>query len=380
MKCYRVGIIGFGFIGRMHAYGHINLPLYYDPPPCRTRITHICTGHLETAEKGRQQVGADMATADFRQITENPDIDIVHICSPNSLHREALLSAMQHQKHIYCDKPLVANWNEAKEIQAALSGYRGIAQMTFQNRFFPATMRARQLMQEEFVGQVLEFRAAYLHAGSADPDAPLKWKLSAEYGGGVIADLGSHALDLLSHLIGPFERLLAVTQIAYPERPSVHEPQVRVPVEVEDAVKMLVQTQAGIVGVIEASKIATGSEDELRFEIHGSRGALRWNSMSPHYLEAYDARASDQPLGGLRGWTRIDAGQRYPKPAGFPTPKTSIGWTRSHMACLAHFLTCVAAGVPAEPDLVQGILVQKWIECARLSAQTGQWIAASSLM
>ena len=54
MKRYTVGIIGFGFIGRVHAYGHLNLPLFYDPPPCYTEITHICTSRPETAERGRQ--------------------------------------------------------------------------------------------------------------------------------------------------------------------------------------------------------------------------------------------------------------------------------------------------------------------------------------
>ena len=89
-----------------------------------------------------------MAGTDYRAVTENPAIDIVHICTPNHLHKEALLSAIAHQKHIYCDKPLVATMAEAEEIRAALAGYRGTAQMVFQNRFFPATMRAKQLVAE----------------------------------------------------------------------------------------------------------------------------------------------------------------------------------------------------------------------------------------
>ena len=374
MKRYNVGIIGFGFIGRVHAYGHLNLPLFYDPVPCQTKITHICTSRRETAEKGRLQVGAQVSTTDYREITENPDVDIVHICTPNNVHKDQLLSAMRHNKYIYCDKPLVVDVEEAKEIRRALRDYRGIAQMTFQNRFFPATIRAKQLMEEEFVGQVLEFRAAYLHSGSADPSAPLKWKLSAQSGGGVIADLGSHILDLMHYLLGDLEAVMATTHIAYAERPSLHDPQVKVPVDAEDCVKMLAKTQSGAVGTIEASKIATGTEDELRFEIHGSLGALRFNSIDPHHLEAYDRRLSDQPAGGRRGWTRIDTGQRYQKPAGFPGPKFSLGWMRSHMACLAHFLSSVATGTPANPSLEQGIYVQELIECARISAETKSWV------
>lgn len=375
MKQYKVGIIGFGFIGKVHAYGYLNLPMYYNPVPLHAKITHICTSRKETAELGKEMVGAQAAVIDFHEITENPDIDIVHICTPNHLHKEALFSAIKHNKHIYCDKPLVTNMEEAKEIQEAMKEYNGTAQMALQNRFFPATIRARQLIEENFLGDVLEFRASYLHSGSANPNAPLKWKLSAEYGGGVIADLASHVFDLIHYLIGDYQSLMASTHIAYTERPSARDPSVKVKVDAEDCVMILARMRSGALGSIEATKIATGVEDEVRFEIHGSRGALRFNGMDAHHLEAYDATVADEPAGGTRGWTKIHTGQRYPAPAsGFPGPKFSIGWIRAHMACLANFLQCIAEGSPGNPGLDQGIYIQHLIECARRSANQNRWI------
>jgi predicted dehydrogenase len=375
LKVFNVGIVGFGFIGKVHAYGYVNLPLFYDPVPLRAKITHVVASRQETAEKARETIGAEVASTDYRAVTENPAIDIVHVCTPNHLHKEALLSAIKHQKHIYCDKPLVANHREAEEIRQALTGYRGVAQMTFQNRFFPATMRAKQLIDAGMLGDILDFRASYLHGGSASPDAPAKWKLTAAAGGGVIADLASHVLDLIDWLIGPFGSVMAATKIAYPERPSADDPAQKVAIDAEDAVVLLAQMQSGALGTIEATKIATGTEDELRLEIHGSLGAIRFNGMDAHHLEVYDATQPDQPLGGLRGWNRVDAGQRYPSPAAsFPSPKASIGWIRSHVACLENFLEAVAAGRPAEPGLEQGIRVQHLMECVRQSSATKRWV------
>jgi predicted dehydrogenase len=375
MKTYNVGILGFGFIGKVHAYGYSTLPFYYDPLPLRARITHVMTGRKETAEKGCQLIGADVAATDYRAVTENPAIDIVHICTPNRLHKDALLSAMRHQKHIYCDKPLVASMAEADEIRAALKAYRGTAQMTLQNRFFPATIRAKQLIDEGRLGKVLQFRACYLHGGSADPNAPLKWKLSAEAGGGVVADLASHVLDLVDWLVGPIRRLSAATHIAYPERPSPSDPARRLSVDAEDCVILLAQLESGAVGTIEATKIASGTEDEIRLEIHGSRGAVRLNGMDPHHLEFHDATAADRPQGGSRGWLRIDAGHRYAQPStGFPSPKAAIGWIRSHVACLANFLEAVAQGRPATPGLEQGIAIQHLMHCVLRSAAGGCWV------
>lgn len=377
MKTWRVGILGFGFIGKVHAYGYLNLPLFYQPVPLSARVTHVCTSRPETAAQAQALLGIEHGVTDYRAITENPAVDIVHICTPNHLHRDALLSAMAHGKHIYCDKPLVASLAEAHEVREALQHYRGTAQMTFQARFYPATLRARQLLDEGCVGQVLGFRAAFLHAGSADPQAPLKWKLAAAAGGGVIADLGSHVLDLVHHLLGDFAELTATTHTAYRERPDPANPAVRVPVDAEDAVALLARLRAGAAGVIEASKLATGTEDELRVEVHGSRGALRFNSTDPHHLELYNAEASDRPMGGLRGWTRIDTGQRYPAPAAsFPGGKLSLGWLRVHVACLANFLQAVAAGRPAQPGLEQGIYVQELMEAVRVAARTRAWVPA----
>ena len=253
-----------------------------------------------------------MATIDYREITENPEIDIVHVCTPNHLHKEALLSAMRHQKHIYCDKPLAATAAEAGEIEAALSDYRGVAQMTFQYRFYPATMRAKQLIAAGALGQLLGFRVSYLHAGSASPNAPAKWKLTAASGGGVIADLASHAIDLVEWLLGPMASVSAATQIAYPERPLADNPAQKIAIDAEDSVMLVAKMPSGAIGTVEATKIATGSEDELRLEIHGSLGALRFNGMDPHHLAWYDAGVTAPLLEGLRGWSQLDVGAALP--------------------------------------------------------------------
>lgn len=375
MTTYRVGILGYGFIGKVHAYAYAAQPFYYDPLPAAARITHVVTSRQETAEKARQALGADVASTDYRTVTENPAVEIIHICTPNHLHKEALLSAMRHGKHIYCDKPLVATMSEAEEIRTALAAYRGTAQMTFQNRFFPATLRAKQLIDEGRLGDMLQLRAAYLHGGSANPAAPAKWKLTAEAGGGVIADLASHVLDLVEHLAGPIQSVMAATQIAYPQRPSAADPTSLVTVDAEDSVVALTKLKSGALGTIEATKLASGTEDELRLEIHGSRGAVRFNLMDPHHVEWHDATLPDAPQGGLRGWTRVDCGHRYSPPAStFPSPKAAIGWIRGHVGCLGSFLEAIAAGRPAEPGLAQGIRVQYLMDCLRRSAIERRWI------
>ena len=379
-KEYGVGIVGCGFIGKVHAYCHTVLPYFYTPLPFRSRLVGVCTSHDETARKAREELGFEFGTTDPEEVIHCDDVDIVHICTPNRFHREQLLSAISVGKHIYCDKPLVPDLTQAREVLAAMGGYDGVHQMTLQYRFYPATMRAKQLVEEGFLGQVTCFRASYLHAGSIDANKELGWKLDAEMGGGVLNDLATHVVDLMQHLIGPFDSVFASTRVLFPERPSSADRSVKVSVKAEDHVCITVRNDDGLTGTIEATKIATGAQDELRFEIHGTRGAMRFNLMEPDWLEIYDVGAPSQPIGGRRGFTRVECVQRYPAPGGtFPAPKASIGWLRGHVACLYNFMAAVHEGRKAEPGFEVGAQLQQFVEAAKLSDRERRFVRIDSV-
>jgi predicted dehydrogenase len=169
------------------------------------------------------------------------------------------------------------------------------------------------------------------------------------------------------------EPLHAVKRVWATQRFDAKDRSRRIPRVGEDFIMVTMRTPDGALGVIEASKIATGAEDELRFEIHGERGALRFNQMEPNWLEFCGLADADAPLGGQRGWKRIATVSRYDPPAGFPSPKHAIGWMRSHLHCLYHFLDAVAKGQPGDPNLAVGVELQRLLgRIARMSAPTDE--------
>jgi len=369
-----VGVVGFGFMGKIHCYGYRSLPLLYDPPPARTRLVAVCTAHEETARRAAQQAGFEQATTDYRRVLDNPAVDIVHVCTPNASHRELCVAALEAGKHVYCDKPLARTVAEAEAIVAAADRTAGSKhQMTFQYRFLPATLRAKQLIDEGFLGRLFSYRAAYLHAGYIDPTRPMSWRLDkAASGGGALLDLGSHIIDLMRHLCGDVARVSARCQTFIAQRPTPDGGSAKV--EVDDLTLMQVELADGALGTIEASRLATGTNDDLTFDIHGDQGALRFSLMDPNWLHAYDQREPSGDYGGSRGFKAIEAVQRYPKPAALPGPKLSVGWVRSHIACLCHFLTCVVEDRPARPSLHDGLAVQRIMAAAYASSRAGHWV------
>ncbi|HOX38513.1 MAG TPA: Gfo/Idh/MocA family oxidoreductase [Candidatus Brocadiia bacterium] len=376
MQTYGVGFYGFGFIGKVHAYGYLNLPIYYNPAPVKAKLVGVCTSSRQTAEASRDLLGFDFGTTDYRELLNRDDIQIVHCCAPNNLHHDFVADAMRAGKHIYCDKPLALNADEARDLLniAERTGYRGKFQMTFQYRFFPATMRAKQLIDEGFLGRVFGFRAEYLHAGYIDPTRPMTWRLDAAQSGcGALGDLGSHALDLIYGLLGPYAKVNASLETMIKERP-LKDGSGKAKVGVDDVAILNMKMPDGAVGTIEAWRLATGAEDELRFEIHGERGALRFNLMDPNWLEAYDAREAEKPLGGERGWKRIACVHRFDPPGGFPGPKNTIGWMRGHVHCLYNFLDAITKDENPRPSLRDGAYIQQVMDSAIRSSQDGCWV------
>jgi predicted dehydrogenase len=371
MEQLGAGIIGYGFIGKVHCFGYHAIPFHYSPQPLEVRLVSVATSRRETAEAARAQGGFASATDDWKELIADPRVQIVNICSPNALHAEQLVAAMAAGKHVYCDKPLTAGIGEVDAVRRAMAGWKGIGQMTLQYRFITAVQRARQLIGEGYIGSPIGFRGVYLHSGSVDPSVPLKWKLRGAEGGGVLRDLGPHLIDLVDWLAGPIVEMQARTRILHARRPDGRGG--TAVVDGEDQAVIVARLAGGAIGTMEVSKIATGAEDDLRLEINGDKGALRFSLMDPDFLEAYSLSDPETPAGGMRGWKRIATLQRYGSTAVFPAPRSTAGWLRAHTHCLHEFLRAVAEGRQGEPSIQRGIELQQLIDCAERSAAAGRW-------
>lgn len=371
MRELNIGIIGLGFMGKTHSYGYKTIPFYYSGLPFRINLIAACSRRLENASEAKNTLGFEYATDNMYDIINDKKIDIVNICTPNSLHKEAVIAALRAGKHIYCDKPLAASLCEAEEIVSEFKRSDSIAQMALQYRFFPATLRAKQIIDEGRLGKILSFRACYLHSGSVDPNRPISWKHDKSQGGGVLYDMGIHIVDMIYHLIGEFDSLFCKTQTIYPKRPDAEGNMVDI--FTDDAVYLTFSMKNGAMGTVEASKIATGSNDELRFEIHGDKGALRFNLMEPSFLEFYDNTKPDSVLGGDKGYTRIECVQRYPD-SNFPGPKYTVGWIRAHVHCLYNFLSCVVQGNQPSPSFEEAAYLQYILDKGYESAHSNSII------
>ncbi|MBR4236060.1 MAG: Gfo/Idh/MocA family oxidoreductase [Clostridia bacterium] len=369
MKDLNIAVIGWGFMGRMHTYALRALPLMYRDLDFRPRLKLLASGRIENARAGMNEAGFEECTSDWREILERKDIDVVSVCTPNGLHEEMVISLIKAGKHIYVDKPLTTTLESAGRIRDAAKASDVKIALVMNNRFLPATIRAFELVREGRIGDITGFNARYLHSGSIDPSKPIGWKQTGQ--GGVILDLASHALDLLCNLVGYPAQVYCMTNTLYPERPTK---QGTLCTDIsEDHAVMTLRLASGAVGFCEASKIATGTNDELTFEVCGTKGALRFDLMEPGWLWFFNNTLPEAPYGGERGFKRIECLGRYPFPSGsFPPPKNAVGWERGHIHSYYSFLDCVAHDKQPLCGIEDAYRLAALMEAARFSAQTGK--------
>ena len=376
MKTIKIGIIGWGFMGRTHAHALRAMPLFYPGAGFRAEIAGICSRRLEKAREAAEELNVPYYTDDYRQLLAREEIDAVSVCTPNALHEEIALAALKAGKHLYIEKPLADTAQGARRIadQAEKSGV--FTRMVFNNRYLPVTLRARELVDQGRIGRVLSFEGRYLHSGSIDPNKPIGWKQTLQ--GGVLLDLGSHVLDLITWLCGYPEAVFCAQRTLYDTRPTREGGATRD--LSDDQTLMLLRLPGGAMGQVEASKIATGANDELTVEIRGEKGALAFDLMQPNYLRFYDNTRPEAPLGGERGFQWIETVARYPAPGGtFLPPKNSIGWDRGHLHCYYTFLDCLARGAAPDNGVGEGARLQMLMERAAQSAAQGRWVDTGDL-
>ena len=370
MKSIGVAVIGWGFMGRTHTHALRAIPLMYPGIDFKPVLKCVCSRREEPARKAMEDLGFESYTTDWKTLLTRDDIDVVSICTPNAMHEEMAIAFLRAGKHVYIDKPLSVTYESALRIAEVAKESGVYTQMVMNNRFLPATMRAFELAQEGALGEIIGFHAQYLHSGSIDEKKPIGWKQQME--GGVILDLASHALDLVTAICGYPEKVMCAVNTLYGARPTKDGGTETA--LAEDHAILTLRMSNGALGSVEASKIATGTNDEMGFEIYGKKGAVKFDLMEPGWLWFFDQTVPEAPLGGKRGWTRIESMARYPAPAGtFLPPKNAIGWDRGHIHCYYSFLECVAHGKTPTPTILDGARLQGLLSAAARSAKSGAW-------
>ncbi|MFO1144155.1 MAG: Gfo/Idh/MocA family oxidoreductase [Amaricoccus sp.] len=366
-----VGLIGTGFMGKCHALAYAAVGRVFGDVAA-PRLVAVCDTPAERAAAMGRQLGFGKAVADWRELVEDPEVEVVSITVPNRLHREMALGAIAAGKHVWCEKPLALTVPEAEEMAeaAARAGVRTLVGYNYLRN--PAYRHAQRLVAAGTIGRVVQFRGFVDEDYQADPELAWTWRARlSEAGLGTLGDLGCHLVSLAYGLCGPIESLVADVATVHATRPLA-DGSGRGTVENEDIASALVRFRGGVSGVLTSSRSAWGRKNRLGFEVHGDRGMIVFEQERMNELKLY----VNEGAVGEQGFRTILSGPAHPPYAGFtPAPGHQLGFNDLKVIEAAEFLRSLAGGEKAYPDFSEALEFERVIHAIDRAGRDGGRVA-----
>jgi predicted dehydrogenase len=364
-KELRIGLIGYGFMGRTHSNGYRKVGNFFDLD-YRPVLQAVCGRDVANARAFAQKWGYASVETDWRKLVAREDIDAVDICTPNNSHAEIAIAAAKAGKMILCEKPLAMNVEEGKKMVAAVEK-AGVPNTVWYNyRRVPAVTLAKQLIDEGRLGRMQDWTiSADLPQGGT-----ALWRLDVKAAGsGVTGDLLAHCIDTAMWLNGGISRVTARTETFIKERKHQLTGKVE-KVGIDDACMFLCDFDNGSLGLFESTRYARGHKALYTLEINGENASIRWDLHDQHRLQYFDHRDE----GRVRGWRNIHVSDGdHPYHKNWWVPGLQIGYEHTFIHQVADFLKSLETGEPCHPTFRDALETQRVCDAVLKSAGNGRW-------
>lgn len=355
-KRLNVAMIGQGFMGSAHSnafhqVGHF-CESSYD-----LRLKVVCGRNQAQLNEMATRWGWEEVSTEWEAVVERKDVDVIDICTPNYLHAPIAISAAPAGKIVLCEKPLAMSVDEAQRMASAAQNVPTL--VWFNYRRVPAIALAKELVNEGRLGQIYHYRATYLQSWGAEPAGADVWRFKpAEAGSGAMGDLLSHSIDLALMLNGSLNEVSALVHTFAPGR------------EVDDAVLLLARFANGSVGSFEATRYAIGCRNRNYFEIHGAKGAIRFDLEDLNRLHVFSADDATEVQGSHNV---LVTGPGHPYTARFWPPGHILGYEHTFILTLADFLQALEKNETFHVNFQDAVKVQRVLHAVEESARTRAW-------
>jgi predicted dehydrogenase len=384
MTAIRVAVLGAcGWMGKVHTMAYQNIPFLFGQQKGSATLAWLVDGDgQKLADIGKLVPGARLSS-DWRDAVADPDIDLIDICLPDSLHFEVAKAALLAGKHVYCEKPLSNTAPEARELADIAARTGAITRVGHSFPRNPVHDIAKDIIDSGEIGQIKLFRAAQHVDVLGDPDAPFMWRCDGELAPtGIVGDTGSHVFSFADRLVGRVSELIADCNIVTSSRPQVEgfnygaaatgaRSDKRVAVTNPDAANILCHFENGAMGIIDFSRVATGRKFLQTYEIYGTRGSIAYTYDEINRLRFYTN--DDAP--GRQGYHEIDVGPENPNYAAFlPIPNFGLGYNEAKAIEIAEVIGSVTTGKPAWPTFESGHHIALIIDAVLHSSRIRRWV------
>ncbi len=362
-----IGLVGGGYMGKAHAVAYSAVGAVFDTA-LRPRLEVIAATSEASARRYAKAYGFFRAARDWQDLVADPNVHAVVIASPQSTHRAIAEAAFAAGKPVFCEKPLGASLEDARAMVAAAEA-SGLPNMIgFNYVRTPATQFVRQLLAKGVIGDLTWFRGEHTEDFLADPSLPATWRTVGR-ANGCMGDLAPHPINCMLALMGPVAELSARIDTVHTTRPGPDGP---TPVTNDDHAQIMLRFAAGAMGHLYISRTATGRKMGYAYEIHGTKGSIRFDQEDQNAVHLYQAEGPED----TRGFTRILTGPAHPDYLPFcQGPGHGTGYQDQIIIEAKDFLSAITTRQPVWPTFRDGLAVSQIIDTAFQASDSGRWLA-----
>ncbi len=366
MKDLNVAMIGYGFMGKAHSQAWRNVSRFFEIEQ-NINLKTICGRNENDLKKVQVREGWQNFETDWRKIIDDPNVDVIDICTSGDSHAEIAIAALNANKHVLCEKPLANTVAQAAAMTQAAEKSKGKSMVGFNYRLVPAISFAKELVQAGKVGRIFHIRARYLQDWIVDPKFELVWRLQKDLAGsGALGDIAAHIVDMTQFVTGQkLTGVSALTHTFITERPLVNSTQMG-DVTVDDAAIFFGKTDHLAIASYEATRFAAGSRNDFGFEIYGDKGSLKFNFEQMSYLQFCDNTEAKETT-GFKNILVTEPTHPYMKNWWPPGHHIGYGETFTHQ--IYDFVTAIKNDTAPTPSFADGWQVQKVLAAVESSAQ-----------
>ncbi len=376
----RMGMIGGGrgaFIGAVHRMaaaldGRIELVagcFSSDPEKSRASGADLWLDPARVYGAYEEMAHAEAALPPDRRL------DFVSIVTRNDTHFAVARTFLKAGFNVICDKPLAYNLAQAKQLRTLVRRSGKVFALTHNYTGYPMVKEARALVRAGRLGRILkvvtEYPQGYAIAALEDQAEGQisNWRMDPRIAGAsnCMGDIGTHAENLGRYITGlEIDELLAELSTFIPGRP------------LDDDGNCLIRYRGGAKGILYASQISNGDENNLNIRVYGTKASLEWCQEQPNELIV---KVADQPREIRR------RGNTYLSPAARANSRTPFGHPEAFIEAFANVYLAAAAAIAAEvegrrlprdldfPTIDDGVIGMAFIETAVKSARLGaKWV------
>jgi predicted dehydrogenase len=372
-KTLNVGMIGYKFMGRTHSNAWLKADKFFDLK-ARPIMKVICGRDRTGVMNACSRWGWSQFATDWREVVDDPTIDIIDINTPNDSHAEIAIAAAKARKAILCEKPLAMDVKQARQMVDAVKK-AGVVNMVCHNyRRIPAIVLAKKMIAAGELGRIYHYRARYAQDWIVDPNFPLVWRLQSKIAGsGAHGDINAHIIDLGRYLIGEFSEVCGQMETFIKERPLPGESSKKGKVTVDDAVMFIGRFENGTLANVEATRFALGRKNGIQIEINGSKGSLVFDFEDMNRLKYYNEADPDDRR-GFRDILVTQGGGVHPYVGNWWPPGHIIGYEHTFVHTIADFINAVVDKHSVQPTFEDGLADQIVLEAVEKSAKTRKWV------